>query len=61
MGLFSNPKCPRCGKETTVQRDMFESYYTCTPCVNKLRKEKQEKEDLLKRVEALEKQLDKEK
>lgn len=57
MGWFSNPNCPRCGKETSVQRDMFESYYTCNYCNEKARKERIEKENLEARIKNLENKL----
>jgi len=55
MGWFSNPDCPRCGRETSVDSDGLTNFYTCHSCNRKAREEKKEKEDLLKRIEALEK------
>lgn len=57
MGIFSNPKCPRCGRETTYASDYYNGHYTCIPCKNKLKKEKKEKDSLLKRVQILENKL----
>jgi len=55
MGLFSNPKCPRCGRETTIGSGMFERYYKCDHCQNSMRTERLEKEALVKRIKNLEK------
>lgn len=57
MGWFSNPNCPRCGKKTSIERGMFESYYTCHHCNQKAREEKYEKEALEKRITKLEQAL----
>ncbi len=57
MGWFSNPKCPRCGRETSYVRDMFDAYYTCYPCVSEKKKERQKQESLESRIKQLEKQL----
>lgn len=55
MGWFSNPKCPQCGRETTICKDfMCQMYYKCDYCIRKNTKEKEEKEDLLRRIKALE-------
>jgi len=56
MGWFSNPSCPRCGRETTVGTDGLEDYYHCVPCLRKARKDRDEKKALLRRVEELERQ-----
>ncbi len=50
MGWFSNPKCPRCGQESSLATAWDGDYYTCYPCVRKAKKEK-------KRIESIEKQL----
>lgn len=55
MGLFRNPSCPKCGRETTLGTDGLVDFYQCVPCIRKNRAEKKEKEDLLRRVEELEK------
>ena len=55
MGWFSNPDCPRCGRETTIESNWKNYNYTCIPCRRELKKEKEEKDSLLKRIEALEK------
>ena len=57
MGWFSNPKCPRCGRETTIGTDGLTHYYQCTPCIRKARAEKEEKDDLRRRIEYLEEQM----
>lgn len=60
MGLFGNPRCPRCGRRTSyVNGGLFhgDDYYTCHPCNKKAKQEKQEKEELENRVKALENKL----
>ncbi len=57
MGWFSNPKCPRCGRESTEDTDGLTRFYTCLPCKRDLRKEKQDKEQLEERVKVLEEAL----
>ena len=57
MGLFSNPDCPKCGRELSVDTDGFEDFYTCFPCRRKAKQEKEEKKNLLKRIEELEKRI----
>jgi tRNA(Ile2) C34 agmatinyltransferase TiaS len=58
MGWFSNPKCPRCGRETSYVRDMFDAYYTCYPCANEIHEEKERQEKLENRIKELERKLD---
>jgi len=57
FGLFSTPKCPRCGRKATIDTDGLRDFWTCVPCRNKLQKEKKEKQDLLKRVKELEEKI----
>ena len=58
MGWFSNPDCPRCGRETTIGTDgLFETYYECRPCRQKAMKEHKEKKELESRITRLEQQL----
>ncbi len=57
MGWFSNPKCPRCGRESTLATAWDGDYYTCTHCVRKLRQKKEEKRKLEERISKLEKLL----
>lgn len=59
MGLFSNPDCPRCGRETTVDTDGLTNFYTCIPCRMQLRKEKEEREKDKKRISDLEDRISK--
>ena len=54
MGWFSNPKCPRCGRESSIATAWDGDYYTCHPCNRKAREEKREKEALEARVAKLE-------
>ena len=57
FGWFSNPKCPRCGRESTLATAWDGDYYTCNYCVRELRQEEKEKEKLEKRIARLEKAL----
>ena len=57
MGWFSNPDCPRCGRETTVEATWDGYQYTCNPCRQELAQEKKDKESLLRRIDKLEKAL----
>ena len=58
MGLFSNPKCPRCGEESSLATAWDGDYYTCYPCNKKARKEKEEKQEMKDRISKLEKLLE---
>ncbi|MCK5538725.1 MAG: hypothetical protein KAI79_18010 [Bacteroidales bacterium] len=57
MGWFSNPDCPRCGRETSLDTDGLTDFYTCFPCRRELKQEKEEKEDLMDRITKLEEAL----
>ena len=57
VGWFSNPKCPKCGRETTLGTDGLEYYYQCSPCIRKAMAEKEEKQSLLRRIEQLERKM----
>ena len=57
MGLFSNPKCPRCGRESVLATALDGDYYTCPPCNRTARKEKEEKKAIEERVTKLERIL----
>lgn len=57
MGLFSNPKCPQCGRETTFGTAWDGDFYECKPCRRKATKEHEGKKVLEARVLRLEKQL----
>ena len=52
FGLFKNPECPQCGRETTPTGYCFPHVsHRCVPCVNQSSKE----EELNRRIEKLEK------
>ncbi len=52
MGWFSNPACPKCGRETTETGYCFPyPQYRCRPCMNKSKQEKKDK-DKIKELEA---------
>ncbi len=54
MGWFSNPDCPQCGRETTIGTDGLEDYLECVPCRRKARRDREEKEDMKRRIAELE-------
>jgi len=57
MGWFSNPNCPRCGRETKLATAWDGDYYTCHSCNMKAREEVKEKQDIKDRISKLEKLL----
>lgn len=57
MGWFSNPDCPRCGRESSLATAWDGDYYTCYPCVRALRKEKEEKDQQAQTIKDLEARL----
>ena len=57
MGWFSNPDCPRCGRETTVEANWKNFNYTCLPCRRELAQEAEEKQILKDRITALEEKM----
>ncbi len=57
MSWFSNPDCPRCGRETSLATAWDGDYFTCHPCVRELRQEKEAKQKLENRLADVEKQL----
>ena len=55
MGWFSNPKCPRCGRETTETGYSFPyPPYQCKPC----KKDNAKQQELEDRIKQLEKKLE---
>lgn len=54
MGWFSNPKCPRCGRESSLATAWDGDYYTCHPCNRKAIQDNRDKQDLLDRITKLE-------
>jgi len=64
MGWFSNPKCPQCGRETTLTTAWDGDYYECRYCIRKdtERKEKEKiQEQRLRNIEKRIKELENEK
>ena len=57
MGWFSNPRCPRCGRETSIDSDGLTEWYTCHPCNRKAREDENDKQDMKDRISKLEKLL----
>ena len=57
MGWFSNPDCPRCGRETTLDTAWDGDFYTCVPCRRELKQEKEDKQKLEQRITDLENKL----
>lgn len=57
MSWFSNPSCPRCGRESVLATAWDGDYYTCPPCNRKARREKEERDALKYRITKLENML----
>ena len=57
MGWFSNPNCPRCGREASITSDGLTEWYTCHHCNRKAREEKERQDSLENRIAELEKKL----
>ena len=57
MGWFSNPMCPRCGQESSLDTAWDGDFYTCHPCNRKARIEKEEKVAQAEQIKSLEERI----
>jgi len=56
---FSNPNCPRCGRESVLATAWDGDYYTCPPCNRAVREEQEEKKAQEQKIADLEERLKK--